>query len=120
MNTRIEIMPSDDLSNLEGPSKEETPSGKSAAALEQELQSAKKTISKHNVERVLFVLVLVVVWDAHTFKSYQSWAPTISITVIELVGLFILAYRFEMHEVITLFWAAIRGYAQKDPGDPPG
>lgn len=105
-----------DLKALEGPQDEPSPSERSSAALEQELQDA---YARLGGERLVFLIVLVIAWDAHTFKSYSSWAPCIALLVLELLAIFILAYRFKMHSVIQLFWGAIRGYAQKDPGNPP-
>ena len=113
-------MPSDDLSNIEGDrDRRVSPSGKSAAALEADLQAANKVISKHNAERVLFFLVLVVIWDAHTFKSSQGWAPPIGLLAFELIGSFVLAYRFDLHEVIQLFWGAMRSYGRQEVGPAP-
>ena len=109
-------MDESDLKSIEGSESKPSPSERSSAALEQELQDAYARIGG---ERLIFLIILVVIWDAHTFKTYRSWAPCISLLVLELLGIFILAYRFKMHEVIQLFWGAIRGYAQKDPGTAP-
>ena len=113
-------MPADDLSNIgAGMPTPQTPTGKSAAALEEDLQAANRTIAKQKAERLVFLIVLVIIWDAHTFKSFSSWAPTISLLVLELIGFFVLAYRFDLHEVVKLFWGVIRTYGRQDPGDEP-
>ena len=108
-----------DLEEGGGGDKKATPTSKSSAELERDLEDAKKQIAKHNAERAIFSIVLVIIWDNQVFKSYDGWAPVISILALELIGLFILAYRLEMHEVIRLFWGAMRAYGKQDPGDPP-
>jgi len=96
-----------------------SPSSKGSASLEVDLERANKRIAKYNAERIAFVIVLLIIWDAHTFKSYSGWAPVIALLVLELVGLYIIAWRFDMHEVIQLFWGAMKSYSKRDVGDTP-
>lgn len=95
------------------------PDANSLAALADENQKLKESARKHNAERLVFAIVILIIWDAHTFKSYESWAPVICLTVLEAMGLFILAWRLEMHEVVALFWGVMKSYGKQDPGEPP-
>ena len=42
-------------------------------------------------ERFFFISVLIVGYDAHTFKSFESRAGPVCLTVLEFAGLYVLA-----------------------------
>ena len=98
---------------------ETNPSSKGSASVEADLARANQEIAKFNAERLVFCIVLLIIWDAHTFKSYSDWAPVIGIMVLEILGIYILAWRFDMHEVIQLAWGVMRSYGGKNAGDAP-
>lgn len=79
-------MPSGDLPQI--PSKEANPLADSVAELESKLEDQRRGRS---AERFFFICVLIAVYDAHTFKSFQGWAGPVCLTFVEFAGLFVLA-----------------------------
>ena len=93
--------------------------GKSAADISRELEEANKKIRKHNAERIIFGIVIMIFWNDYTFKGNDGWAPVISKLVLELIVVFVLSYRFGLHEIIKLYWSIMRAYGKSDPGEAP-
>ena len=98
---------------------ETNPSSKGSASTEADLARANQKIAKFNAERLVFCIILLIIWDAHTFKSYSDWAPVIGIMVLEILGIYILAWRLDMHQVIQLAWGMMRSYGGRNAGDTP-
>lgn len=118
MNTNASSEGPRDLEPVK-PNQEANPSSKGSASLEADLERANRRISRFNAERLLFVIVLIIIWDAHTFKSYDGWAPFVGLMVLEILGIYILAWRLDMHQVIQLAWGMMRSYGGRNAGDTP-
>jgi hypothetical protein len=95
-----------------------SPAGKSAAALEADLEAANKKIAGYNAERFGAALIVIVIWDANIFPNFQGWAPPVSILILELVGLFMLAARLNLGEVVNLMVGALWAYGKRGESDP--
>ena len=101
------------------PSNGTTPSAVGSASTEADLARANVKIAKFNSEQLVFCIVLLIIYDAHTFKSYDGWAPVLGLMVLEILGIYILAWRLDMHQVIQLAWGVMRSYGKGNVGDTP-
>ena len=54
---------------------------------------------KHQEQKFLFVLVLVVLFDAHIFSNMENWAAAFVIGLIQLFGIIVLADRCRVNTV---------------------
>lgn len=57
---------------------------------------------KYNEMKFLFLLVLVVLFNAHVFGSMENWAAALVIGVIQLFGIVVLADRCRVNTVRPL------------------
>ena len=58
--------------------------------------------NRHYEERFVWILVVIVLFDALIFRAIQNWAGAIVIGIIELIGIVILADRCKVDTVAPL------------------
>lgn len=92
-------------------SKEAAASGINAKRYEEER-------SKRLTERFLYVLLLVILFDAYIFTQFTSWAAPIVIFVLQLIGLIVVADQCEV-ATVELLMNRVEGVLKKTPAETP-
>lgn len=72
-------------------------------------------------ERFVFIVILAVVYDTHAFKGFESWAPPICLTLLEIGGLYVLAEMTGVRDMAALIRTGVLVMAKRVRGkDDPG
>jgi hypothetical protein len=91
-------------------------SSKAKAELEKDVERLEAILS---TERFCIAITIIVVFDAFMFKDYRTWGSPIALLIIQLAGLFVLARRLGVDELITLTRQLVRSWGKKGESDPP-
>lgn len=72
-------------------------------SLSQSLQAdLDNEVDSRREERFIWLIALMVMFDAYTFQDMQTWAGPLSIGIIQLVILVALGRRWQMDHIWTL------------------
>jgi hypothetical protein len=91
-------------------------SSKAKAELEKDVERLEATL---NAERFLIAVLVVGLFDAFMFKDYKTWGSPVALLIIEMAGLFVLARRLGVDELITLTRQLVRSWGRRGESDPP-
>ena len=88
---------------------------KAKADLEDDVEELTSALNTH---RFLTCVGIIVIFDAVVFQAIDNWMAPLCLTVIELIGIFVLARHYEIPEAIklTFFIMKMVGKREKDPG----
>lgn len=85
------------------------------AQLEQDVERLEATL---NAERFCIVVGITVLFDAFMFRDYQTATAPIALTAVEFAGLFVLARRLGVEEVISLTFEVLKSWRKSPDSDP--
>jgi len=85
------------------------------AQLESDVARLESTL---NAERFCIAVAVTVLFDAFMFRDYKVWSAPVALLVVELTGLFVLARRLKVDEVVGLTFEVLKSWGKSRESDP--
>lgn len=100
---------------IDEPRRPASSTDRAKAQLEKDVEALEATL---NAERFCVAVLIVVVFDAFMFREYKTWASPLALAAIEFAGLFVLARRLGVDEIVGLVYELVRSWGKSRDSDP--